>query len=60
MTVKQFAYPALVQDIQETFLQDDLFEYVNITDFNFNDGSIEVTCEIKTKYDYKTEKKIVI
>nr|DAJ28006.1 MAG TPA: Pvc1, Pvc9, Pvc11, Pvc12, Pvc4, Photorhabdus asymbiotica, PVC, contractile.5A [Caudoviricetes sp.] len=60
VTVKQFAYPALVQDIQETFLQDDLFEYVNITDFNFNDGSIEVTCEIKTKYDYKTEKKIVI
>lgn len=57
----QFAYPELVMDIQNNFLQNDLFEYANIKDFN-NDGNggMDVTVEIKTKYDYKTEKKIVI
>lgn len=57
---KSFAYPELVSDIQNTFLQDDLFEYAVVTDFVYENGSMNVTVEIKTKYDYKTEKKIVI
>lgn len=60
VAVKQFAYPALVKDIQETFMQNDLFEYVEVTNFQFSEGDMEITCSIKTKYDYKTEKKIVL
>lgn len=60
VTTKQFSYPELVQDIQNNFLQNDLFEYAVVTDFKFNNGDLFCTVEIKTKYDYKTEKKIVI
>ena len=59
-TTKQFSYPELVSDLQNNFLQNDLFEYVNVTGFSFENGDMVVTCEIKTKYDYKTEKKIVV
>jgi hypothetical protein len=57
---KQFAYPELVNDIQNNFLQNDLFEYANVIDFSYENGNMNITVEIKTKYDYKTEKKIVI
>ena len=57
---KQFAYPELVTDIQNNFLQNDLFEYANAIDFSYENGSMNVTVEIKTKYDYKTEEKIII
>lgn len=57
----QFAYPELVMDIQNNFLQNDLFEYAKVIDFNHdNNGGMNVVVEIKTKYDYKTEKKVVI
>jgi len=59
-TVKQFSYPILVEDITNTFMQNDLFEYVNVKSFNFSDGDMTLTCDIKTKYNYKTEKKISI
>lgn len=60
VTTKQFSYPELVTDIQNNFLQNDLFEYAVITDFKYDNGSLYATVEIKTKYDYKTEKKIVV
>lgn len=60
VTHKQFAYPELVSDIQDNFLQNDLFEYAEVTDFSFENGNMTVTVEIKTKYNYKTEKKISI
>lgn len=60
VNTKQFAYPQLVADIQSNFLQNDLFEYAVVTDFAFDNGSMTITVEIKTKYDYKTEKKIVV
>lgn len=60
VNTKTFAYPELVSDIQNNFLQNDLFEYANVTDFSYENGSMTVTVEIKTKYDYKTEKKITI
>jgi hypothetical protein len=59
-SVKQFLYSELAQDIENTFLQNDLFESVELTDFSFNQGSIQSKCNIKTKYDYKTEKTITI
>lgn len=60
VSAKQFAYPALIKDIVNNFLQNDLFEYVTAKDFYFDNGNVNITCEIKTKYDYKTEKTITI
>lgn len=57
---KQFYYPELITDIQNNFLQNDLFQYANVTNFSIENGSMTVTVEIKTKYDYKTAKKVVI
>lgn len=59
-TVKQFSYPEIVNNITNNFLQNDLFEYVSVKSFTFENGNMTMTVEIKTKYDYKTEKKIVI
>lgn len=56
-----FAYPELVTDIRNNFLQNDLFEYANVIDFSHDgNGNMYVSVEIKTKYDYKTKKKVVI
>lgn len=60
VTMRQFMYAELVSDIQNNFLQNDLFENVNILNFTFENGSMTAVVEIKTKYDYKTEKQIVI
>jgi len=60
VSYKQFAYPELVTDIQNNFIQNDLFEYANVIDFSYSNGSMNITVQIKTKYDYKTEKKIAI
>ena len=58
--INQFNYPELVIEITNIFLQDDLFESVNVTHFDFGNGDLTVKLEIKTKYDYKTTNKIVI
>ena len=58
--INQFSYPMLVSEIQSTFMQNDLFQYVNVTDISLSNGDLSVTVDIKTKYDYKTEKKVVI
>lgn len=60
VTAKNFSYPELVKNLQNTFLQNDLFQYVEVTKFKFEEGSMYMYCEIKTKYDYKTERKIVV
>lgn len=60
VTSKSFSYPELVRNLQNTFLQNDLFQYVEITKFQYENGSMFMYCEIKTKYDYKTERKIVV
>lgn len=60
VTSKSFAYPELVKNLQNTFLQNDLFQYVEVTKFDLSEGSMNIYCEIKTKYDYKTERKIVV
>lgn len=60
VTASQFAYPELVNDIQNNFLQNDLFEKAVVNDFNFENGDLFLKIDIKTKYDYKTEKTIKI
>lgn len=60
VNAKNFSYAELVKNLQETFLQDDLFQYVEVTKFDFREGTMQIYYEIKTKYDYKTERKIVV
>lgn len=57
---KHFAYSELASDIQNNFLQNDLFEYANVVGFSSNGSDLIAKVEIKTKYDYKTEKSVVI
>jgi len=59
-TYASYNYSALVTDLQDVFLQDDLFESVSVTDVKYEDGDIYVTCEILTKYAYSTTKSIKI
>lgn len=59
-SIKQFSFPELVNDISNNFLQNDLFEYAVVNSYSFQNGDLIMNVEIKTKYDYKTEKKIVI
>lgn len=57
---KQILYPVIAKDIEDNFLQNDLFESVSVDDFSFGDGNVMATCSIKTKYDYKTTKTSTI
>lgn len=59
-SVKQYGYSELINDITNNFMQNDLFEYVSVNSFNFNNGDLIVSVDIKTKYDYKTTKEIAI
>lgn len=54
--VSNYNYTELVKDLRSVFLQNDLFESVEITNVSFEQGNINVTCEIKTKYSYSTVK----
>ena len=56
----QYNYAELVSDLRDNFLQDDIFESIDITDIDVKDGEIFVTCNIKTKYAYSTTKSIKI
>lgn len=56
----QYNYAELVSDLRDNFLQDDMFESIDITDIDVKDGEIFVTCNIKTKYAYSTTKSVKI
>lgn len=60
VSFKQFSYPVLISEVRNNFMQNDLFEYVEITGFDYVEGDVFANVEIKTKYDYKTEKRITI
>ena len=51
-------YSEVVNDIINTFMQNDLFASVEVTDISFSEGSVTMKVNIQTKYDYKTEKTI--
>ena len=60
VSAKAFSYPELISGIEANFMQNDLFEYISVKQFTLDNGSVYATIEIKTKYDYKTEKKIIV
>lgn len=53
--VNQFIYPKKSNELKDVFLQNDLFESVDVKGFNRESSNVEIEFEIKTKYDYKTE-----
>lgn len=59
-SIKSISYAQIVSEIQNTFLQNDLFESVSLSQMHFEEGSLNLTFNIKTKYDYETEKTIAL
>lgn len=55
-----FNYAELISDLKDNFLQDDMFENIEIVDIDVKNGDIFVTCNIKTKYVYSTTKSVKI
>lgn len=53
-------YSEVVTDVVNTFMQNDLFASVNVTEMSFENGSVTMKVEIQTKYDYKTEKRLTV
>ena len=58
--VHNYSYPELARDIQSVFLQDDLFEDVEITNIAINQGDLYITLNISTKYQYAIQRIIRI
>lgn len=59
-TVGNYNYAELLKDIQQTFLQDDLFESVSVGSVELKDSDLYVTCDIRTKYAYSTVKTFAL
>lgn len=58
--MSDYNYTELVKDLQSVFLQNDLFEDIEISDIECKQGYIFVNCAIKTKYSYSTQKTLKI
>lgn len=58
--VKAFSYNEVFTQIENNFLQNDIFDTVEIYDVKFDNGSISISINIKTKYDYSLIKKLDI
>ena len=55
-----YSYAELVKDLRSVFMQDPLFESINVESVDDIEGDLNVKCAIKTKYSYKTVKSIKI
>ena len=59
-TYNGYNYGELMSDLQDNFLQDDLFDNVTISDIDYNNGDLYATVKIQTKYVYSTTKNMKI
>ena len=55
-----YNYAELVSDIRDSFIQDDLFEKIEISDISVKENKVIITCNVKTKYIYSTTKSVKI
>ena len=55
-----YNYSELISDLRDAFLQDDLFDSVNVTRIDREFSDYYIVCEIMTKYVYSTTKNIKI
>lgn len=59
-SVKAIAYAQIVQEIRASFLQNDLFDSVELKSMEFTQGTLQMGFNIKTKYNYEIQKHIEI
>lgn len=59
-TYSGYNYGELMSDLQDNFLQDDLFDNVTISDIDYDNGDLYATVKIQTKYIYSTTKNMKI
>ena len=59
-SVKAIAYAQIVQEIRASFLQNDLFDSVELKSMEFDQGTLQMGFNIKTKYNYEIQKHIEI
>lgn len=59
-TYSGYNYGELMSDLQDNFLQDDLFDNVTISDIDYDNGDLYATVKIQTKYVYSTTKNMKI
>lgn len=55
-----YNYAELIKDLNNIFLQDDLFSSIGVESIDLVEGDIYAKCSIKTKYSYSTVKSIKI
>lgn len=55
-----YSYAELLKDLSDNFLQNDLFDSVEVEDINASNGDINVVVKIKTKYEYSLIKQMQI
>ena len=59
--IKSYAYPEIANQVEMLFKQNDLFKQASITGISFDENnSVMMKVNIKTKYDYQTEKTVNI
>lgn len=56
--INMYGYVELVKDITEIFQQDPLFLSIKVSEISFTEGSVNVNCEIKTKYTLSMKKTL--
>lgn len=56
--VNMYGYVELIKDLTEIFQQDPLFLSIKVSEIGFEEGSIKVNCEIKTKYTLSVKKTL--
>lgn len=59
-TYSGYNYGELMSDLQDNFLQDDLFDNVTISDIDYDNGDLYAAVKIQTKYVYSTTKNMKI
>ena len=60
-TVRDYSYTKICSEMRDTFMQNDLFEDVTVEDAVYDgNGSIQLSVDISTKYEYDSNRKITI
>lgn len=59
--LREYSYTKICSEMRETFMQNDLFDDVTVEEASYDgNGSVNIELGIKTKYEYESNKKIVL
>jgi hypothetical protein len=59
-SINTFNYAELMNELENTFLQDELFDSIEMEDLSFENGNALIAVKIKTKYIYETTKNLTL